>query len=103
MGTKGAKRSLGMMSCLSTTWQKFPAHLCRRSDFERDLLPRRGEPKVMQRIWGGEGMVWRLESSHNAVNDAIAPPMECPVTTIDLVFSTIAFICIVTQPKLIQV
>lgn len=58
MGNKGAKRSRGIISCLSTIWQKFPVHLCRRSDFERDLLARRGDPNVMQRICGGEGMVW---------------------------------------------
>uniref|UniRef100_A0A7C9AP33 Uncharacterized protein n=1 Tax=Opuntia streptacantha TaxID=393608 RepID=A0A7C9AP33_OPUST len=90
--SKGAKRSLGTMSCFKTTWQKFPVHLCRRSDFEREWLPRSGEPKVMQRTWGGEGLDWRKDSSHRVVSDASAPPMECPVRIIDLLFSSIAVI-----------
>ncbi|KAK8607064.1 hypothetical protein V6N13_052813 [Hibiscus sabdariffa] len=89
-----AKSSLGMMSCLETTWQKFPPHLWRRIDRWRASLPSIGEPNVMHSTGIEEDTVdCRWQSSQRAERVAAVPPMEWPVNTIDLTLLTNSGIC----------
>lgn len=82
-----------MMSYLETTWKKLPPHLSRRIAREREALPSNGDPKVMQRTEGVEETDWREERSQRAQSEAVVPPIEWPVITMDLLFSVRADIC----------
>jgi hypothetical protein len=53
----GQKRSLGMMSCCETMWQKLPPHRSRRMALDRASFPSSGLPKVTHRAGGAEAHV----------------------------------------------
>ena len=64
---------------METTWQKFWATCDREIEEERDWLPSKGEPKVMQsRGYDGDK---GTERSQSAVSAATVPPVEYPVIT----------------------
>lgn len=82
------------MSCLETTWQKFPSHFSLRIARESDSFPSNGEPKVMQRTDAEEeNDLWRWERSHRVKRDAVVPLIACPVITKDLHLCVISNIC----------
>lgn len=68
---------------METTWQKLPPHRSLSTTLESAALPRRGEPKVMQRSGTG-GEEGKRQRSQREVRTAAAAPMEWPVITSDL-------------------